>query len=117
MERGDSSRGSRAFKEVDGPPKAQHRCTDDWAFTGSGCVLNTSGLSAGSLFHIAAMAQVGPLEPMVKKVEEQALAGTVSTDVEERVDALIKQLEDADRHGVRMFSVLLLVSSFFCAFV
>jgi hypothetical protein len=54
---------------------------------------------------------------MVKKVEEQALAGAVAADVEERMDAIIKQLEDVDRHGVHTFSVLLLVSSFFCAFV
>jgi hypothetical protein len=80
-------------------------------------VLNTSGLSTGSLFHIVTMAQVGPSKPMVKKVEEQALAGAVAADIEERVDAIIKQLEDADRHGICTFFVLLLVSSFFCTFV
>jgi hypothetical protein len=104
-------------KEVDGPPEAQRRRTDDRAFTGSGRVLNTSGLSAGGLFRIIAMTRASPSEPVVKEVEERALAGAVVADVEERVDALIKQLEDADRHGVRTFSILPLVSSFFCAFV
>jgi hypothetical protein len=34
MERGDSSRGSRASEEVDGPPEAHRRHTDDRDFTG-----------------------------------------------------------------------------------
>jgi hypothetical protein len=38
-------------------------------------------------------------------------------DFEERANALIKQLEDADRQGIRTFSILPLVSSFFCAFI
>jgi hypothetical protein len=38
MEHGDSSRGSRASEEVDSPPEAQRRRTDDRAFTGSGRV-------------------------------------------------------------------------------
>jgi hypothetical protein len=54
---------------------------------------------------------------VVKEAEERALAGTVAADVEERADALIKQLEDADHHGAHTFSILPLVSSFFCAFV
>jgi hypothetical protein len=74
-------------------------------------VLNTGALSAGGLFRIAAMARASPSEPVVKEAEERAPAGAVA------MDALIKQLEDADRHGVRMFSILPLVSSFFCAFV
>jgi hypothetical protein len=53
-------------------------------------VLNTDGLSAGSLFRLAAEAWAGPSEPVVKEAEEQALAGTVAVDVEERADALIK---------------------------
>jgi hypothetical protein len=57
MERGDLSRGYRASEEVDGPPEAQHRRTNDWAFTGSDRVLNTGGLSTGGLFRIATMAQ------------------------------------------------------------
>jgi hypothetical protein len=69
-------------------------------------VLNTDGLSAGGLFCIVAMAQANPSEPMVKEAEERVLAGTV---VEERANALIKQLEDADRHGIRTFSILPLV--------
>jgi hypothetical protein len=69
-------------------------------------VLNISGLSARGIFRIAVVAQAGPLELMVKEVEERALAGAVTTDVEERTDALIKQLEDADRHGIRTFSIL-----------
>jgi hypothetical protein len=80
-------------------------------------VLNTGGLSVGSLFHVATMAPAGPSELVVKDVEERALADTVAMDVEERVDAIIKQLEDADRHGVRMFSILSLISGFFCAFI
>jgi hypothetical protein len=43
---------------------------------------------------------------MVKEAEERALAGAV---VEERANTLIKQLEDADRHGIRTFSILPLV--------
>jgi hypothetical protein len=97
---------------VDGPPEAQRRRTDDQAFTGSGCVLNTNGLSIGGLFHIAAMDRASPSEPVVKEAEEWALA-----DVEDRADALIEQLEDVDRHGIHMFSILSLISSFFYAFV
>jgi hypothetical protein len=104
MEHGDSLKGSRASKEVDGPLAAQRRRVDDRAFDGSSCVLNTGGLSAGGLLRIAAVAWVGPSEPVVKEAEEQALADAVATDVEERADALIKQLEDADRHGVRTYS-------------
>jgi hypothetical protein len=73
--------------------------------------------STGGLFRIAAMAWASPSELVVKEAEERALAGTVATNVKERADALIKQLEDADRHGARTFSILPLVSSFFCAFV
>jgi hypothetical protein len=90
MERGDSSRGSRAFEEVDGPSEAHRRRTDDWAFTRSGGVLNTNSLSAGGLFCIVAMARAGPSEPVVKEAEERVLVGTLAADVEERVDALIK---------------------------
>jgi hypothetical protein len=53
-------------------------------------VLNTGGLSAGSLFNIAALAQASLTEPVVKEVEERALAGAVAANVEERADALIK---------------------------
>jgi hypothetical protein len=80
-------------------------------------VLNTGGLSIDGIFCIAAAAQAGLLEPVVKEAEEWALVGAVAAHVEERADALIKQLEDADRHGVRTFSILSIVSSFFCAFV
>jgi hypothetical protein len=95
----------------------ERRCTDDRAFAGSGHVLNTGSLSAGSLFRIATKARAGPSEPVVKDAEERALPGAVATDIEERADALIKQLEDIDRHGIRTFSILSLVSSFFCVFV
>jgi hypothetical protein len=61
MENNDSSRESRASEEVDGPPEAQRRRTDNRAFTGLGCVLNTSGLSAGGLFRIAATAPGWPI--------------------------------------------------------
>jgi hypothetical protein len=64
-----------------------------------------------------AMAYADPSEPVVKKAEERALAGAVATDVKDRANTLIKQLEDTDRHGVRTFSILPLVSSFFCAFI
>jgi bacterioferritin (cytochrome b1) len=40
----------------------------------------------------------------VKEAEELALADAMAADVEERADALIKQLEDADLHGVRTYS-------------
>jgi hypothetical protein len=80
-------------------------------------MLNTGGLSIGGLFRITAMARDGLSEPVVKEAEERALVGTVATNVEERADALIKQLEDADHHGIRTFSILSLVSGFFCAFV
>jgi hypothetical protein len=80
-------------------------------------VLNTSGLFAGGFFRIAAMARAGLSEPRVMEVEERAPVGTVAVDVDERSDALIKQLEYADCHGARTFSILPLVSSFFCAFV
>jgi hypothetical protein len=104
MEHGDLLKGSRASEEVDGPPAAQRRRVDDRAFDGSGCVLNTGGLSAGGLLRIAAAARAGSSELVVKEAEEQALADAVAADVEERADALIKQLEDADRHGVRTYS-------------
>jgi hypothetical protein len=103
MEHGDSSKGSRASEEVDGPPAVQRRRTDDRAFVGSGRVLNTSGLSTGGLVRIATMAWAGPLEPVVKEAEDQVLANVVAADVEERADALIKQLEDTDRHGVHTY--------------
>jgi bacterioferritin (cytochrome b1) len=41
---------------------------------------------------------------MVKEAEERALANVVAADVEERADALIKQLEDVDRHGAHSHS-------------
>jgi hypothetical protein len=41
---------------------------------------------------------------VVKEVEEQALVGVVAVDIEERANALIKQLEDVNHHGVRMYS-------------
>jgi bacterioferritin (cytochrome b1) len=41
---------------------------------------------------------------VVKEVEERALADAMAVDIEERVNTLIKQLEDTDRHGVRMYS-------------
>jgi hypothetical protein len=56
MERGDLLRGSRAYEEVDGPPEVHRSHTDDRAFTRSGHMLNTGGLSAGNLFRITAMA-------------------------------------------------------------
>jgi hypothetical protein len=99
MERGDSSKGSQASEEVDGPPTTQRRRTDDRAFAGSSHVLNT-----GSLLRIAVAARADSSEPVVKEAKERVLADAVATDVEERVDALIKQLEDADRHGVRTYS-------------
>jgi hypothetical protein len=77
-------------------------------------VLNTDGLSAGNLFRITAMARAGPLEPVVKEAEEWVLAGAVAADVEERADAFMKQLEDADHHGTHTFSILPLISSFLC---
>lgn len=40
----------------------------------------------------------------MKEVEEQALVGVVAVDIEERANALIKQLEDVNHHGVRMYS-------------
>jgi hypothetical protein len=104
MERGDSSKGSRVSEEVDGPPIVQRRCVDDRAFGGSGRVLNTGGLSTGGLLRIATVAQAGPSEPVVKEAEEWALTDAMAMDVEERMDTLIKQLEDADRHGVRTYS-------------
>jgi hypothetical protein len=117
MERGDSLRGSRASEEVDDLLEAQRRRTNDRALTGSGHVLNIGDLSASVLFRIAAMGWAGLLELLVKEAEERVLAGAVAKDVEERADALIKQLEDVDRHGVCTFSILSLVSSFFCAFI
>jgi hypothetical protein len=100
MERGDSSKGSWASEEVDGPLATQrHRTDDDRAFAGSSHILNTGGLLC-----IAAVAQVSPSKLVVKEVEERAMADAVATDVEERADALIKQLEDADRHGIRTYS-------------
>jgi hypothetical protein len=104
MERGDSSKGSWASEEVDGPLAAQRHRTDDRAFAGSGHILNTDGLSTGGLPCIAVVAQVGLSKPVVKEVVERAMANAVATDVEERADALIKQLEDADRHVIRTYS-------------
>jgi hypothetical protein len=99
MERGDSSKGSRASEEGDGPPAMQRRRVEDRAFIGSGHVLNT-----GSLLHIAATARAGPSKPVVKEAEERALVDAVAADVEERADDLVKQLEDADRHGAHSYS-------------
>jgi hypothetical protein len=82
----------------------QRRCVEDRAFTGSSRVLNISGLSASGLLRIAAVAWAGPSEPVVKEAEERALADAMVVDIEERADALIKQLEDANRHGVRTYS-------------
>jgi hypothetical protein len=110
MERGDLTKGSQAFEEVNGP-LAQRRRIEDWAFTGFGPVLNTSGLSTGRLLHIAARS--GPSELVVKETEERALADAMAMNVEERANALIKQLEDADCHGVRMYSP----SCFYFSFV
>jgi hypothetical protein len=104
MERGDSSKGSRLSEEVDGPPTVQRCHVDDRAFGGSGRVLNTGGLSTGGLLRIADVARANPLEPVVKEAEERALADAIATDVEERMDTLIKQLKDVDRHGVRTYS-------------
>jgi hypothetical protein len=59
------------------------------------------------------MARAGPSKPVVKEAEERALVGAVATDVEERADALIKQLEDTDRHGVCTFSILFLFLVYF----
>jgi bacterioferritin (cytochrome b1) len=67
-------------------------------------VLNTGSLSVGGLLRIAVVARADSSEPVVKEAEERALADAMATDVEERADALIKQLEDADRHGVRTYS-------------
>jgi hypothetical protein len=117
MDHGDSSKGSRAFEEVDGRPVAQRHRTDDSAFTESSRVLNTGGLSAGGLFHIATTSRAGPSKLVMKEAEERALADIVAMDIEERAEALIKRLEDNDHHGVHTFFVLLLASSFFCAFV
>jgi hypothetical protein len=104
MERGDSSKGSQVSEEVNGPSAAQRPHVEDRAFTGSGRVLNTGSLSTGDLLRIAAAARAGPSEPMVKEAEERALANVVAADVEERADALIKQLEDVDRHGAHSHS-------------
>jgi hypothetical protein len=41
---------------------------------------------------------------VVKEEEEQALVYAVAVHIEDRADALIKQLEDANRHGVRTYS-------------
>jgi bacterioferritin (cytochrome b1) len=41
---------------------------------------------------------------MVKEAKEQALADAIAIDVEERANALIKQLEDATRHGISTYS-------------
>jgi hypothetical protein len=95
----------------------QRHLTNDRAFVGSGHVLNTDSLSARGIFRIAAAAQAGLSEPVVKEAEEQALAGAMAADVKERVGALIKQLEDVDRHGIHTFSILFLIFCFFCVFV
>jgi hypothetical protein len=104
MEYGDSLRGSRASEELDGPLVVQCHRVKDRTFTRSSRVLNTGGLSIGGLLRIAAVAQAGPSELVVKEAEERALADVVATDIEERADALIKQLEDADCHGIHMYS-------------
>jgi hypothetical protein len=80
-------------------------------------MMNTGGLSVGGLLRIAALAQVGPLGPVVKEAEERALASAMAVDFEERTDAVIKQLEDTDHNGARTFSIHPLISSFFGAFV
>jgi hypothetical protein len=90
MEHGDSSKGSQASKEMDGPLTAQHRRIDDQAFAETGRMLNTGGLSTGGLLCIAAVARAGPSEPVVKEAEERALAYAVAADIKERADALIK---------------------------
>jgi bacterioferritin (cytochrome b1) len=61
-------------------------------------------LNTGGLLHIAAMARAGPSKPVVKEAEERALADAVTADIEERADDLVKQLEDADRHGAHSYS-------------
>jgi hypothetical protein len=53
-------------------------------------------------------------EPVVKEAEERALANTVAADVEERVDALIKQLEEPI--AMAFIHILPLVSSFLLSF-
>jgi hypothetical protein len=80
-------------------------------------MLNTGGLLAGGLLRIATMAQAGPSKLVVKEAEERALADVVVVDVEERVDALIKQLEDTDRLGVHMYSSSCFQFLLFFAFV
>jgi bacterioferritin (cytochrome b1) len=67
-------------------------------------VLHTGSLLAGGLLRIAVAARDGSSESVVKEVEEWVLADAVAANVEERADALIKQLEDTDRHGVRTYS-------------
>jgi hypothetical protein len=67
-------------------------------------VLNIGGLSTGGLLRITATARASSSELVVKEAEERALADAMAADVEERADALIKQLEDTDRHVVRTYS-------------
>jgi hypothetical protein len=90
MECGDSSKGSRASEEVDVPLAAQRHRVEDRAFTESGRVLKTGGLSTGGLLCIATTAWAAPSELVVKEVEEWVLIDVVAADVEERADALIK---------------------------
>jgi hypothetical protein len=49
--------------------------------------------------------------------EEQALADAVAVHIEERANALIKQLEDADRHGVHTYSSSCFQFLLFFAFI
>jgi hypothetical protein len=61
-------------------------------------------LNTGSLLRIAAAARASPSKPVVKEAEERVLANAVVADVEEGVDALIKQLEGTDHHGAHSYS-------------
>jgi hypothetical protein len=69
---------------VDGPWRRSAAVLMIGAFSRSGYVLNTGGLSASGLFHIATVAHAGLSELMVKEAEELALAGVMATDVKER---------------------------------
>jgi hypothetical protein len=99
MERGNSPQRS---EEVDDSPMTQRRRMGDRAFTGSGHQLRTGGISMGTLFHRQALpgAQVGSSGPMVERMEEQELIHAATADVEGRANVLIRQLEDADHHGI-----------------
>jgi hypothetical protein len=109
MERGDLSKGSRKSEVVDGPLTMQRRRVEDRAFTESGRVLNTGGLSAGGLLRIAATARAGPSEPVVKEAEERALVDAVAMDVEERAASSSSRTPIA----MAFICILPLVFSFF----